>query len=159
MVEVKASYANFVKETKNTKTDRFVYFDVEVKGHAEHTGYNTNTRVCAAISACCLGIVRILDRDAYHVDYHKGYFHVYLGTTITEKNITWLDKESMYALNTLVCQLFEIYNNYPNAFKCFELNDIKETINYERTKQNNYTRGKRKLGLYSITEKIDFEED
>lgn len=164
MVEVRATYKNFIKETKFNKTDRFVYFDVEVKGHAEHTGYTNNTRVCAGISACCLGIVRLIDDSVYHVHYEKGYFHIWLDRVIDTHNITWLDRESMYALNTLVCQLYEIYNNYPNAFKCFELIDLKETnTDYEeRTKHHNTTRrqeNKRKMGLHSIIEKIDFEEN
>ena len=162
MIEVKADYVNFIKETKTTKLDRFVYFDVLVTGHAQHTGYTNNTRVCAGISACCLGIVRLLDENAYHVEYRSGYFHCWLNHKVTPKEVGWLDKESMYALNTLVCQLYEIYNNYPNAFKCFELNDIKETNDDEqRTKQEPRKpfRKRRKMGFYSLTQKIDFEEN
>lgn len=169
MVEVRVDYANFPKETKHTKTDYFVYLDVEVKGHAEHTGYTNNTKVCAGISACCMGIARLVDESHFKLELRKGYFHCWTDRTINKQNSRWLDKDTVYALNTLVCQLYEIYTNYPNAFKCFELNDVKEKINNdERTKQPSSgnckqkpfrRRRKRKMGLYSSLQEIGFEEN
>ena len=158
MIELKASYINLIHKNKNTKTDYFVYTDVEVKGHAEHTGYTNNTRVCAGISACCLGIVRLIDTGKFYCEYRSGYFHCWTNV----KDLRSLDKESVYALNTLVCQVYEIYCNYPTAFKCFELIDLKETLsNEQRTKQPCYRKPhrKRKMGLHSIIESIDFEEN
>lgn len=161
MIEVKAQYTNFIKQTKTYKSDYFVYLNIEVKGHAQHAGYVNNTRVCAGISACCLGIIRLLDEDDFHYEYSNGYFHVWTNKHVTRTNVTWLDKESVYALNTLVCQLFEIYNNYSTAFKCFELNELKETCDENRTKQHTkpFRRRKRKMGLYSRLESPDFEEN
>ena len=47
-----------------------------------------------------------------------------------KKNLKqYLDKASVYALNTLVCQLYELYLEYPTSFKSFDLIDVKE--NYE----------------------------
>ena len=101
----------------------------------------------------------------FHVEYRSGYFHIWLERKLNRELAKSLDKESVYALNTLVCQLFEIYNNYPNAFKCFELNDKGDIENERRTKQTTNDgerkpfRQRRKMGLSSLMEKIDFEEN
>ena len=163
MIEVKVIYTNLPKITKHTKTDFFVYREVEVKGHAEHTGYTNNTRVCAGISAITLGIIRLLD-EQHKVEYHKGYFHVHVDRAINQEFKDVCDKESVYALNTLVCQLYEIYKNYPNAFKSFDLIEEKENIENETRKSSNSntkrtSRKQHKLGLYSITESPNLKED
>lgn len=162
MIEVKVRYTNVPKITKNRKDDFFIYREVLVQGHAEHTGYTNNTRVCAGISACTLGIIRLLD-GMHHVDYHKGYFHVWLEQEPNKEFKNRCDKESVYALNTLVCQLFEIYKNYPNAFKSFDLIEEKENNDETRKSSNSNTkrtsRKQHKLGLYSITESPNLEED
>ena len=163
MIEVKVRYTNIPKVTKDRKTDFFIYREVEVKGHAEHTGYTNNTRVCAGISACTLGIIRLLD-EMHHVDYHKGYFHVVVDRAINKEFKNVCDKESVYALNTLVCQLYEIYKNYPNAFKRFDLIEEKENTNDETSKSNKPTKRYRKrkyntMGLYSISQSPNLEED
>lgn len=162
MIEVKVIYTNLPHTTKHTKTDFFVYREVEVKGHAEHTGYTNNTRVCAGISAITLGIIRLLD-EKHKVEYSKGYFHVHVDCKIDKEFRNTCDKESVYALNTLVCQLFEIYKNYPNAFKRFDLIEEKENNDETRKSSNSNTkrtsRKQHKLGLYSITQSPNFEEN
>ena len=162
MLEVKIRYVNLPKTTKYTKSDFFVYKDIEVKGHAEHTGYVNNTRVCAGVSACTLGIMRLLD-EQHHVEHERGYFHVWLSRAVTQEFKKTCDMESVYALNTLVCQLYEIYLNYPNAFKKFDLIEEKENNDeQEKSKQPTKRFRKRKynkLGLYSISQKVNLEED
>lgn len=133
MVEVICKYFNKGKK----KEDEFIYTDVLVKGHASNIDYSTNNKVCAGISACCFGIKNIIDVTQYHLSIGEGYFHCQRTT-----NALTRDKQSIYALNTLVCQLYEIYRNYPNSFKCFELVDVKENKN--GWKQNN----KKWMGIY-----------
>ena len=156
MIEVKASYVNLQKVYKNgNKTDYFVYTDLLVQGHASHTGYTNNTKVCAGISACCNGIKRLIADYQFHIEIRSGYFHVWTN----KEELGVLDKESVYAINTCVCQLFEIWKEYPKAFKSFELIDIKENYEEYVRKQNerNKQKAKRwrernKLGLTSYLE-------
>lgn len=155
MVEVRAEYVNLQKITKTSKTDYFVYTNLEVKGHAEHTGYTNNTKVCAGISACCNGIKRLVAEYQYHLKIEKGYFRVWLEK---QTDFMGLDKESVYAINTLVCQLFEIWKEYPKAFKSFDIVDVKENYDYEQISKSNKQRIKRwrehrkDLGLYPCDE-------
>lgn len=165
MVQVKCEYANF--QSKN-KTDYFVYTDVEVIGHAESSTMNhtTGIKVCAGISACCYGVSRLINEEQFKIEIRKGYFHVWTERTKDLKQC--LDRESVYALNTLVCQLYEIYCNYPTAFKTFDLIDVKERFeNYERKSNEQQPSGyvprkKRKgkrLGIYSLNESAYPEEN
>ena len=163
MIEVVAKYVNIPHTTKNTKTDYFVYTDVEVKGHAGHTGYVNNTRVCAGISAVTLGINRLVSEEDFHIEWRHGYFHIYTNKCLT--NLKWLDKESVYAINTMVCQLYEIYCNYEKAFSRFDLIDIKELLEDEERKSNQLGDEPRKpnirkrMGLHSIIQKVNLEEN
>ena len=131
MVEVKCEYVN---EMNKRKTDYFIYLNVEVKGHANHCGYDVNKLVCAGISACCYGIKRLINEGQFNLEINKGYFRCWTNRLYNLRET--LDKESVYALNTLVCQLYEIYCNYPNAFKSFDLVDVKEKIENERKERN-----------------------
>ena len=157
MIEVKAEYVNLIKETKTNKTDFFVYTNVEVKGHAEHTGYTNNIKVCAGVSACCYGIMRLIAEYQYRTEIRSGYFHIWLEKT---SHFKLLDKESVYALNTLVCQLFELYKEYPNAFKSFDIVDVKENYDYEKINTTKTSGGKHpfrkgrknRMGLYPTDE-------
>lgn len=155
MIEVSVKYVNLIKHTKDVNIDYFVYTDIEVKGHAEHTGYTNNTKVCAGVSACCYGIMRLITENIYKSTIKSGYFHVWTERTACFKNF---DKESVYALNTLVCQLYELYLAYPKAFKKFDLIDVKENYDYERinstsTKQHRFREGRKKhMGIYPIDE-------
>ena len=162
MIEVKCEYYN--DKTKLGK-DYFVYTNIEVKGHAEHTGSVNNTKVCAGVSAICYGINRLINDLQYGYVCEKGYFHCW--TERLHNLRANLDKDTVYALNTVVCQLYEIYCQYPNAFKSFELIDIKEKVENARKSNPNgkhnkqcYTRrGKRKMGLYSSIQSPYPQED
>lgn len=167
MIEVKCKYANFQSKAKS---DYFIYTDIEVLGHADANDMNhtTGIKVCAGVSACCYGIRRLLNDDQFNVEIRKGYFHVWTNHKYDLKQT--LDRESVYALNTLVCQLYEIYNEYHGAFKSFDLIDVKESYdNYERIRKSSeqqpsgyVPRRKRKgkrLGLYSLNESPYPEEN
>ena len=131
MIIVKCKYLNAMGKNKK---DYFIFTDIEVSGHAEHTGHTTNIKVCAGISACYIGIRRLLDDNQFNVEYKSGYYHVWTNKKIDLKQS--LDRDSVYALNTLVCQLYEIYCLYPTAFQSFDLVDIKEKIEDEERKRN-----------------------
>lgn len=155
MIKVKCSYIN--TPYKNGK-DYFIFVDIEVQGHAEHGGYNTNTKVCAGVSACCYGIRRLIDDEQYNTDIRKGYFHIWTDRT---KNLKChLDRDSVSALNTLVCQLYEIYCQYPSSFKEFELIDVKGEI--ENDEQRNKPRKKsprKRMGLLACIENPYYQEN
>ena len=158
MIKVLCEYIN---EPSKTGNDYFIYTNIEVQGHADKTGYTTNIKVCAGVSACCYGINRLLTEDKFNVVYDKGYFHVWTDRRKDLKNA--LDKESVYALNTLVCQLYEIYREYPSAFKKFDLVDVKEKIkNDEQRNEQTRTRTRKKrnrMGLYSLIEGTHSQEN
>ena len=155
MVQVKCSYINAMGKNKK---DYFIFTDIEVIGHSDTLNLNhtTTIKICAGISACCYGIRRLLDDSQFNVEIKSGYFHVWTNRTHDLKQ--QLDRDSVYALNTLVCQLYEIYCEYPMAFKTFDLVDIKEKIEDEQ--RNNEQWGEREpksrkrnlqgMGLYSI---------
>lgn len=156
MIKVKCSYINVPFKSGR---DYFIFVDIEVMGHADHSGYNTNTKVCAGVSACCYGIRRLIDDEQFNTDIRKGYFHIW---TDRKKNLKGqLDRDSVCALNTLVCQLYEIYCQYPHSFKEFELIDVKENItNYDeqRTKPRKKSPRKR-MGLLACIEGSYYQEN
>lgn len=163
MVEVTIRYTNVPKVTKNCKADFFIYREIEVKGHAENTGYYNNIRVCASISAVTLGISRLVNENQYHLEHHRGYFHLWTDWSVNSEFKKCVDKDLVYAMNTITCQLYEIYRNYPNAFKKFDLIEEKEKIDYEN-KQTSPTKHKpfrkrRTMGLHSIEERVNLEEN
>lgn len=143
MIKVRCEYVNFPKKSG---TDYFVFTNIEVQGHADHTGYNNNIKVCAGVSACCYGIRRLLDDTQFKVEIAKGYFSVKI---IRIRKLKEIDKDGVYALNTLVCQLFEIYKNNPRAFKEFELVDVKERYedeNKQPSKQKPFRQRRKSMG-------------
>ena len=157
MVSVKCEYANF--PSKSGK-DFFVYTLIEVSGHADATSMNhtTGIKLCAGISACCYGIRRLIDDGQFNHEIRKGYFKVWTNKTHDLKHS--LDRDSVFALNTLICQLYELYCEYPIYFSSFELCDVKEKILNEEKRTNDEQwsgseprRKKHKLGLYSLVEK------
>lgn len=134
MVSVKCEYANYQKG--QNKKDYFIFTDIEVSGHADANDmhHTTGIKLCAGISACCYGINRLIDQNQFNVEIKKGYFHIW---TDYKSNLrTQLDRDSVYALNTLVCQLYELYCAYGKYFKSFELVDVKEKIEDEIKRRN-----------------------
>lgn len=134
MVSVKCEYANYQKG--KAKKDYFIFTDIEVSGHADASDmhHTTGIKLCAGISACCYGINRLIDQNQFNVEIKKGYFHIW--TDYRHNLRQALDRDSVYALNTLVCQLYELYCAYGKYFKSFELIDVKEKIEDEIKRTN-----------------------
>lgn len=157
MISVKAEYINMPNKHG---TDYFIYTNIEVTGHSSKAGsYTNNIRLCAGVSACCYGIRRVIDDERFNLEYRSGYFHCYTDRRSQLK--TALDRESVYALNTLVCQLYELYLEYPNSFNSFELIDVKEKIESDERK-NKPTKPRKKrnrMGLYSLIKEPYLEEN
>lgn len=156
MISVKAEYINMPNKHG---TDYFIYTDIEVNGHSEHTGsYTNNIRLCAGVSACCYGMRRVLDDAQFKTECKSGYFHVSVERTKNLKQC--LDKSSVYALNTLVCQLYELYLEYPNSFSSFDLIDVKEKYENDERKQTTFRKPKkRRMGLLALIEGSHLEEN
>ena len=156
MISVKAEYINVPNKHG---TDYFIYTDIEVIGHSEHTGsYTNNIRLCAGVSACCYGMRRVLDDAQFKTECRSGYFHV---SVERRKNLKqYLDKASVYALNTLVCQLYELYLEYPTSFSSFDLIDVKENYENDERKQTTIRKPRKKrMGLLALIEGSHLEEN
>lgn len=140
MIEVRCEYVNLQSKTKR---DYFIFTDIMVEGHANSNNlpHTTGIKVCAGVSACCYGIRRLLDENQFKLELKNGYFHVWTERRYDLKQV--LDRDSVYALNTLVCQLYELYCTYPNTFKSFELIDVKEKIEDEQNQRTNEQWGER----------------
>lgn len=155
MISVKCEYANYPSKSGR---DYFVYTNIEVCGHADTSGMNhtTGIKVCAGVSACCYGIRRLLDENQFNVEIKKGYFRVWTDRSANLKQV--LDRDSVNALNTLICQLYELYCEYSIYFSSFDLIDVKEKIADEKRRSEQCSgseprsRKKHKLGFYSLIE-------
>ena len=156
MIKVRCEYVN--AQTQSKKKDYFIYTNIEVTGHSEQAGsYTANIRLCAGISACCYGIRRLIDDNQYNIVYRSGYFHIW---TDRKKNLRQaMDRDSVSALNTLVCQLFELYNKYPSSFSSFELVDVKEKIENDERKTNKPRKHKKGMGLLALIEDTYLQEN
>jgi len=134
MIQVRAEYLNAMGKTKK---DYFIFTDIEVSGHADTLNLNhtTGIKICAGVSACCYGLRRLIDSEQFNMVIKNGYFHIWTDRRHDLKQ--QLDRDSVYALNTLICQLYEIYCEYPMAFKSFDLVDVKEKIEDELKQRNN----------------------
>ena len=151
MVNVVAKYVNIPNKHG---TDYFIFMDLEVSGHIDKAGsYTNNIRVCAGVSACCYGIMRLVNTEQFKVECRSGYFHIW--TERTHNLRQTLDRDSVYALNTLVCQLFEIYNKYPRSFQKFELNDIKELIDHNGKSNIKYPKHRKKRNKMDLSSIIE----
>lgn len=156
MINVKAEYINCPNKHG---TDYFIFTDIEVIGHSDRAGsYTNNIRLCAGVSACCYGIIGILDGERFNVECRSGYFHC--STERRSQLKSALDKESVYALNTLIFQLYRLYTLYPNSFSSFDLIDVKEKVEEDYERRKSFRRKKRKsMDLYSIIKEPHFEEN
>ncbi len=158
MISFKAKYINLPNKGG---TDYFIYTDIEVCGHSSKAGsYTNNIRLCAGVSACCYGMRRVIDDSQFDLECRSGYFHIVVHPSKDMKRK--LDKASVYALNTLVCQLYELYLEYPKSFNSFDLIDVKENYDYERNKNNKpkfRKPRKKRMGLYSLIKEPYLEEN
>lgn len=131
MIEVKVQYFHRHIKSKK-KNDYFIYPYFLVKGHANNGRREDCLRVCAGVSACILGVTRLLDETQYNVTLKSGFFEIKCQKGVS--NNVHIDEDTNYALNTLLCQLFDLKQMYPTQFSCFEMIEVKErkVETYER---------------------------
>ena len=158
MISVRCEYANYPSKSGN---DYFVYTNFEVSGHADtrHESCTTAKNVCAGVSACCFGIRRLVDEGQFNIEIRKGYFRVWTDRTKNLKRC--LNRDTTNALNTLLCQLYELYCEYPMFFKSFDLVDVKENIEDEQKRNNDEQwcgrepkRNLQKMDIYPVIKDI-----
>ena len=121
----------YVPLTTKTGKDNFQYCEVEVKGHSLNCDAREHIQVCSAISAVCNGIYRLLNDLDFDYKYGNGYFHIVRKRSCYLKDYNYnfrVDSDSNYALNTILCQLYEIYLQYPKHFTKFDLIELKEYV-------------------------------
>ena len=157
MIEV---YAEYVNRPSSNGDDFFIWKKIEVKGHAQHTGYDTNRLVCAGISSILGGIKELMSFSTYHIEVEHGHFLVETNVNVESGKrhnivVALGGKEFVYALETIIWQLQYMYENYKPAFKKFELVDVKgkyedETTNNKQHKP--YKQRRCKMGIYSSQE-------
>ena len=124
MIEVIVEYFN--KKYKKQSNDMFIYPTFIVKGHANN-GYSSDCiKVCAGVSACVIGIRRLIDPNQYDVKYEKGYFELRMRKMCSDRNDIYIDMDTAYALNTLLCQLYDLNVMYPSQFSRFDMYEVKE---------------------------------
>ena len=90
--------------------------------------------------------------NVYTCELKRGYFHAYTEHILDSAGLK-REKEDIYALNTLVWQLFYIYKNYEPAFKKFELIELKGNEDDDANKQTNkcFRKHKQEYGLGIIS--------
>lgn len=123
MLEVEVHYYHRVKKHKGN--DYFIYPYFLVKGHANNGNRDDNIRVCAGVSTCVIGIMRLLDTSQYSIKYKTGLFEIKANCGKIDDE-TYIDEDTNYSLNTLLCQLYDLYLMYPNQFSRFNMYEVKE---------------------------------
>lgn len=120
----------YVYSSTKTGRDDFQYCEVEVSGHSAHTDAREQIQVCSAVSAIVNGIYRLVDDTQFFYDYGNGYFHIVRRKSChaTKSGVLKerVDKDTNLALNTILCQLYEVYLHYPKHFIRFDLIELKE---------------------------------
>lgn len=132
MIEVEVHYYHRIK--KNKGNDHFIYPYFLVKGHANNGTRDDNLRVCAGISTCVIGIMRLIDNTQYSVKNKSGLFEIKINSGKVTKE-TYIDEDTNYSLNTLLCQLYDLYLMYPNQFSRFDMYEVKECEEVHGTKE------------------------
>lgn len=153
MISVEVHYYNKPKPNKS-KTDFFVYTLFRVIGHANNGTHEDNIKVCAGVTTCVMGIRRLVEDDVYSVKYDKGLFEITLRVNVLKGNGYYVPLDLNYALNTLLCQLYDLWRLYPTQFKKFDMCEVKENeVLYARNQtEPKPFRKRKKLGFPSSDE-------
>lgn len=130
MIEVVCTYIQRCRKKDNCN-DFFVYPYFLVKGHANNGTSKECIQVCAGVSACVTGLLRLLDTTQYKITFKSGLFEIKSNKTLKDEK-SYIDLDTCYALNTLLCQLYDLWKMYPNQFSRFKMIEVKENENYER---------------------------
>lgn len=143
MIEVIVEYRQ--RNIRNKNNDYFIYPYFLVKGHANNGTSTECIKVCAGVSACVMGLLRLINEQEYSVKYKSGLFEIKLSAG-KASDTTYVDEDTNYALNTLLCQLFDLYKNYPSQFSKFEMINVKENenTNYGEKSNNSNTKTKQR---------------
>lgn len=150
MIEVKIKYIH--KLTPVTKNDYYIFPSFIVKGHANNGESSLDcVKVCAGITACVVGIKRLLDDSQYDVIYRKGYFEIKAKFGLRQPHC---DMDTCYALNTLWCQLYDIYLMFPSQFKSFEIEEIELKENEKIYAKNTKPKPFKQLGIPSHQKRL-----
>lgn len=136
----------YVYHITKTGKDNFQYCEVEISGHSAKTDAREQLQVCSAVSAICNGIYRLFNDLQFTYEYDNGYFHA------VRKKSCWVhngkfnnivDSDTNHALNTILCQLFEVYQHYPKHFSRFDIIELKEyNVKTEYGKEESHEQGK-----------------
>lgn len=113
MITVKAKYLS--RRTRDGIV--VIYTELIVEGHASN-GDMDSIKCCAGVTAVLLGFAKIVSGAHDYVKLDKGCFYYRLWDTKCN------EKETRYALDLVINQLYEIYKTYPSLFKKFELIEI-----------------------------------
>ena len=151
MISVEVTYFNNIGKKKNN--DFFIYTSFVVEGHANNGTSSDCEKVCAGVSACVIGVRRLLDTTTYEVTYDKGLFKARLRTKAIPKD-QYIEIDSTYALNTLLCQLYDLSMMYPSQFSKFDMVEIKENNEYVRQNKQKPKpfRKRKRVDIYSSDE-------
>lgn len=153
----------YVYNTTKTGKDNFIYCECEIKGHAENEDARVKLQVCSGVSAIVNGFYRLVDDMQYEYEYGKGYFHIRsrhsIKTTGKYSKVNYhIDRDTNYGLNTMVCQLYELYLTYPQHFSKFDLIELKEYVSqdYDREKDNEQCKFSNAKQRKQYREKVGF---
>ena len=105
---------------KDSTNDYFVFPYFSIKGHANNGSKKECIQVCSTISACVIGLTRLIDYTQYSVIEKSGVFE------IKSDGRKFIDRDTCYALNYLWCILYDLWKMYPNQFSKFEVVERKE---------------------------------
>lgn len=131
MIDVKVVY-----EMIDYHLDKHIkYLEVIVKGHATPIKNNKHLKVCASVTSVTGGSAVLIDDFENYLKIEKGLYH------FIYKNDRY-DVKTQDTIDVVVCQLFYIYQRYPEYFKAFELKE-KETEKCQ-TNQKSCQQPKRK---------------
>lgn len=123
MLEIKIEYKRH-KDTryKGGKIDEwYEYSYISVKGHAITNDGIKSSKLCGAITAILQAIPMLLDDYMWDYEIKNGCatierLHLSSGSCVKE-NIS---------LDTIVCQLYALFKQFPSYFKRFDLINIEE---------------------------------
>lgn len=131
MIQVEVKYHNANDTRTRNLPDYFIYTDFVVTGHASDGTINS-IKCCAGVTAILYGIRRLVSGVYDTLTINKGEFQYhFFGKDYRA------ERDTMYAMNTILCQLYDVYLCYPNLFSKFEMIDTSKGGKNDGEKSNN----------------------
>ena len=116
MISVYAEYGVVVKECG---TEQFQYKTIEIKGHADNLEGTKGIKCCAGVSAIIIGFADTLETsNGYSYKFDNGLF------TLINSESNMSDKQLNHYINLVLCQLYAVYQIYPQFFSKFETKQL-----------------------------------